>query len=76
MANRKFDMSQKAHAILRRKWMSKGNTDKSRAYGNYHADCYNQQNRQNRILSKAERKKLFKYWWSDDVENKRTKYPF
>ena len=21
-------------------------------------------------------KKLFKYWWSDDVENKRTKYPF
>lgn len=41
----RFQRSQNAHADLNRKWRQKGNTAKNRVYGNYHADCYDAQER-------------------------------
>ena len=73
--NNKFECSQKAHYDLMSSWRQKGNTDKNRAYGNYHADCLNNQKKLGRVLSKPERKKLFSWWWNDEVLNERTEYP-
>lgn len=75
MANGKFNRSQEAHAKLNREWQSKGNTDKNRAYGNYHADCLDQQRAKGRILTKSERKKMFAWWWDYEVNGKHGKYP-
>ena len=43
MKNKRFNASQKAHYNLMSRYHSKGNTDKNRAYGNYHADCIDHQ---------------------------------
>lgn len=75
MKNKRFNASQKAHYNLMSRYHSKGNTDKNRAYGNYHADCVDHQEKQGRVLSKPERKKLFSWWWNYEVEDKKTKYP-
>ncbi len=63
------------HCELMEKWHSKSNTGENRAYGNYHADCIDQQRAQNRVLSKTERKKLFSWYWNYEVNGKRDKYP-
>lgn len=62
----RFQRSQNAHADLNRKWRQKGNTAKNRAYRNYHADCYDEQKRLGRVLTRNERKKLFAYWWESE----------
>lgn len=62
----RLQRSQEAHADLNRKWRSQGNTAKNRAYGNYHADCYDQQERIVRVLTKNERRKLFSWWWDSE----------
>ena len=73
--NKKFYRSQKAHERLNRKWHSQGKTDKNRALGNYHGDCLNVQNNLGRVLTKSERKKIFSWWWKNDVEKFFTPYP-
>ena len=73
--NKKFERSQAAHRRLNKSWHEKGNTDKNRAYGNYHADCYNQQRDKGRLLTKNEKKKLFSWWWQSDVHGNNKNYP-
>ena len=75
MKNKKFYRSQKAHKRLNQAWHSKGNTDKNRAYGNYHGDCLTVQNNLGRVLTKPERKKLFAWWWKSDVHGDSKGYP-
>ena len=66
MLNKRLEKSQKAHLRLSGKWKKEGNSDKARAYGNYHADCYHIQRDNGKILSKAERRKLFRWWWDSE----------
>lgn len=73
--SRRYERSQSAHESLMQSWQRKGNTAKNRAYGNYHADCIDTQRELNRVLTKTERRKLFSYWWKDEVEEKKTAYP-
>ena len=56
----KFERSNRAHIRLNRKYISKDNTARNRAYGNYHAECVEIQRRTGRIIPKAERAKIFK----------------
>lgn len=58
----KFQRSQKAHARLNKLYLNRGNTDKNRALGNYHAECIDRQSRSKKVLSKQERRKMFKWW--------------
>ena len=73
--NNKFQRSQKAHYDLMSSWHKKGTSSKNLAYGNYHADCLDNQKKLGRVLTKPERKKLFSWWWNYEVKNKNTKYP-
>ncbi len=73
--NKKFYRSQAAHKRLNKLWRDKGNTDKNRAIGNYHADCMNVQQNLGRVLKKPERKKLFAWWWKSDVQGDNKGYP-
>ena len=58
----KFKRSQNAHLRLNATYLRKDNTAKNRAFGNYHIDCYERQKRAKRLLSRAERRKLFLWW--------------
>ena len=71
----KLQRSQRAHSLLMNDWHKKSNTGKNRAYGNYHADCIDNQKRLGRCLTKPERKKLFSWWWSYEVLDKKVKHP-
>ena len=73
--NKSLTNSNSTHYDLMDKWHKKGNSNKNRAYGNYHADCIDQQNSRNRILTKTERNKLFSWWWNYEVNDKHDKYP-
>lgn len=55
----KLERSNKAHLRLNKKYLSRENTAKNRAYGNYHAYCLEVQNRTGRIIPKAKRAKMF-----------------
>ena len=56
----RFERSNRAHIRLNRKYIFRDNTARNRAYGNYHAECVEIQRRTGRIISKAERAKIFK----------------
>ena len=55
----KLQRSNNAHLRLNRKYHSRDNTAKNRAFGNYHAYCVDEQRKLGRVLTKVERKKLF-----------------
>ena len=65
----KFQRSQKAHVRLMKLHHSRANTEKNRALGNYHAHCIDRQNESKRILSKQERRKMFKWWCNHEGYN-------
>ena len=65
----KFERSQRAHKRLNKLYMSRGNTDKNRALGNYHAHCIELQNMDGKVLPKQQRKKLFQYWCREEGYN-------
>ena len=49
--NNKFERSQKAHYDLMSSWHKKGTSSKNLAYGNYHADCLDNQKKLGRVLT-------------------------
>lgn len=58
----KFERSQEAHLRLNYKAQIEG---RGRLYGNYHADVYDQQKKEGRIIPRSERKKIFDYWFKE-----------
>lgn len=68
-------MSQKAHERLRKKYHSKGTSPKNNCYGNYHSDVYDNQNKRKRLLTKQEKRSLFRWWRNYEINGKMTKYP-
>ncbi len=55
---KRFINSQKFHLRLNGKHSREGNKVKA----NYHADCYNEQKKSGRILTRAERRKIYALW--------------
>ena len=58
----KLERSLRAHYRLNGFYLDRGESDKNRVYANYHAECFNRQKQNNKVLSKQERQKIFKWW--------------
>lgn len=49
MLKRKLLLSNRAHLRLNKRWQKEGNSDKARAYSNYHAECYEIQSKSGKL---------------------------
>lgn len=69
-----FLKSQKAHLVLRDKYLNAGTTPKNLCYGNYHSDCFERQRNCGKLLTKQEKRSIFQFWQKYEIKGKATKF--